>query len=138
MNNRRLLVVTCAGLTVLGLCLALTSVLSLLVYQRMRRPPVLPEATIDLTGHMVLGFEVASFVPCGREDSGEAYWLSADPGVELYDAYHAATGTEDYIPVYAHVLGRLSPPGQYGHLNAYTRELTVTEIITLNTTGACP
>lgn len=43
---------------------------------------------------------------------------------------------EDYVPVYVHLRGRLSPPGQYGHLGAYTREVTVTEITALNTTGA--
>ena len=29
-------------------------------------------------------------------------------------------------------------PGEYGRLSAYIRELTVTEILKINTTGACP
>ena len=136
MNNRRLLAVTCAALAGLCLCLALMGVVGFLVYQRMGPPPPAPEENVDLTGHMVIGFEIASFVPCGQEATGEEYWLSADPGVALYDAYHAATG-DDYVEAYVHVLGRLSPPGEYSHLSAYTRELTVTEIVEINTTGAC-
>ena len=114
----------------------MASVAGYILYQRTGQSTP-PETAVDLTGHMVIGFEIASFVPCGLETSGEEYWLSADPGVELYDAYHAAVG-EDYTPAYIHVTGRLSPPGEYGHLGAYTRELTVSEIIEINATGVCP
>ena len=138
--NRRALVLSCAVVAGLCLCVAVASVAGYAVYRRSLPPP---ETAVELTGHMVIGFEIASFVPCAPLDApdeppgyGQGYWLSADPGVELYAAYHAAVG-EDYLPAYVHVTGRLSPPGQYGHLGAYTRELTVTEILEINATGVC-
>lgn len=139
--NRRVLVLISAVVALLCLCVAVASVAG---YALLRRSLSPPEQPVELTGHMVIGFEIASFVPCQPLDPpdeppgyGQGYWLSADPGVELYDAYHAAVG-EDYLPAYIHLTGRLSPPGQYGHLGAYTRELTITEILEINATGVCP
>ena len=109
--NRRVLVLTCAVFAGLCLCLAVASVAGYVLYQRTGQSTP-PETSVDLTGHMVIGFEIASFVPCGLEASGEDYWLSGDPGVELYDAYHASVG-EDYTPSYIHVPGRLSTPGEH-------------------------
>ncbi len=137
--NRRLLISIVSVLVALCVCLAAAGA-GFFIYQRLGSPPAaLPETAVDLTGHMVIGFEVASFVPCALGDDpgdGQGYWLSADPGVQLYDAYHAATG-DDYTPAYVHLRGRLSPEGEYGHLGGYTRELTVTEIIEINVTGQC-
>ena len=136
--TRRLWYGLIAGIGSLCLCSALIAALYL-VYQRMRPTTSTPDTAVELSGHMVIGFETARFVPCGDSaDPGdtEGYWISADPGVELYDAYHNATG-EDYTPAFLHFRGRLSPPGEYGHLGGYTREVTVTEIIELNVTGTC-
>jgi hypothetical protein len=136
--SRRAITLTCAIVALLCLCLAAVSVAGYYLYRR-TVPTALPETPVELTGHMLIGFEVASFVPCGDASApgaSQGYWLSADPGVDLYDAYHAAV--DDYTPAYLHFVGRLSPPGQYGHLSAYTHAVTVTQIIELNATGACP
>jgi len=135
---RRLIFAAVAVVVALCLCLAVAGT-ALFFYQRTLPPRPTPDMAVELTGHMVIGFEVASFVPCGTGDApgdSQGYWLSADPGVQLYEAYLAAVG-EEYTPAYLHVLGRLSPPGEYGHLGGYTRELTITEIIALNVTGVC-
>lgn len=84
------------------------------------------------------GFEVSAFVPCeGVSPAGPgyvpAYWLSGT--TEFYEQYTAlvqssghdpATG---YLSVYVRFKGELSPPGSYGHLSAYEREITVTELL---------
>ncbi len=133
--NRRVLIIICVVVAGLCLCVAVVSVAGFYLYRR-AVPTALPEEAVDLTGHMVIGFEIASFVPCGSDGSAN-YWLNADPSVELYAAYHAAVG-EDYTPAYLHFTGRLSPPGEYGHLGAYTHAVTVTQIIELNATSVCP
>jgi hypothetical protein len=72
-------------------------------------------------GHFVDGFEVSSFQPCG---SAEEWWM--DPNDELYRAtnYRFSHGT-----VYLEVRGHVSPPGHYGHLGVYRRELTVRRVL---------
>ena len=133
--TRRGLIFICVVVAGLCLCVAVASVAGYALYRRaLSAAP--PETAVDLTGHMVIGFEVASFVPCGS-DGSDNYWLNADPGVELYDAYHVAVG-EDYTPAFVRLTRWLSPPGEYGRLSAYIRELTDTEILKINTTGACP
>ncbi len=137
--NRRVLLAACVFVAAGCLCAAVAGVAGYAFY-RSTASPTPPETAVELTGHMVIGFEVASFVPCDlgtAPGDGQGYWLHADPGVELYDAYHTAVG-EDYLPAYLHFTGRLSPPGEYGHLGAYTREVTITQIIEINATGVCP
>ena len=136
--NRRLFYAAVAGGSILCLCAALTTALYF-VYQRARQPTSTPDTAVELRGHMVIGFEIASFVPCDiSADPGDSqgYWLNAGPDVDLYDAYLAATGA-DYTPAFIQFRGQLSPPGEYGHLGGYSRAVTVTEILVLNVTGSC-
>jgi hypothetical protein len=96
-------------------------------------------------GYYASGFEVSSFVPCeaaGEAGYGAGYWLTGTP--DFYDTYSRLV-TESghdpvtgYFPVYTVFEGTLSPEGHYGHLGAYTREVTVTKLIEMSLDGTCP
>ncbi|MFI5119276.1 MAG: hypothetical protein ACHQM4_02635 [Thermoanaerobaculia bacterium] len=78
-------------------------------------------------GHWTFGFEQSSFVACG---AAERWWL--DTGKSTLPAQRKAAlgpnAPEGRGPIlFIHVRGRLSPPGHYGHLGAYPRELEITE-----------
>jgi len=79
-------------------------------------------------GLYVFGFETSTFVPDGAD---RGWWVEATP--EARHALHAAAlprpQPHDAIFVRAEVEGELSPPGQYGHLGAYERTLTITRVI---------
>lgn len=75
------------------------------------------------------GFEVDSFQPCG---SPEKWWVTE--GEELRERYRQA-GVQPYDRVYVVVRGRVGPPGRYGHLGAYARELRVERVVELRPGG---
>jgi hypothetical protein len=70
-------------------------------------------------GYYVSGFEISDFRPAGTR---ERWWLS---GVSLEAVNRCMHST----PCYLVVRGKLSGLGPHGHLSAYKRELTVTEIL---------
>jgi hypothetical protein len=102
-------------------------------------------APASFEGYYTSGFEVSSFVPCGSQEQagyGNGYWLNGPPG--FYESYNQivsesghdpATG---YLPVYVEFEGQLSPEGNFGHLGAYSREITVTNLILMTLDGTCP
>lgn len=67
------------------------------------------------------GFEVSGFQPCG---SSESWWVTAG---DLYPRYREVA-TADYQPVYVEVTGEVGPPGRYGHMGAYSREIAVRDV----------
>ena len=73
-------------------------------------------------GYYVSGFERSEFRPRQR------WWLSgAIEGCPFLDF-----NQKRYSPwrqTYLELKGVLSPPGQYGHLGAYNRELTIVETV---------
>lgn len=83
-----------------------------------------------LRGHYSQGFEVDAFQPCGREES---WWVT--DGESLRSRYRALNPSQ-YQRVYAVVRGRTGPEGKYGHLGSYTRELSVSEVISIRAEGA--
>ncbi|GAB4579990.1 MAG: hypothetical protein Fur0022_27290 [Anaerolineales bacterium] len=102
--------------------------------------------TGEFEGYYSSGFEVSAFVPC---DGGEpapgfvpGYWLNGTS--DFYDQYDALVESSDHDPitgslsVYVRFNGELSPPGHYGHLGAYEREITVTELLEMSLDGLCP
>ena len=92
------------------------------------------------------GFEVSAFVPCEGVSPGPgyapAYWLSGTTEFhEQYTALVQSSGHDPstgYLSVYVRFKGELSPPGSYGHLSAYEREITVTELLEMSLDGTCP
>lgn len=87
------------------------------------------------------GFEVSAFVPCEGVSLATpgyvpAYWLSGTS--EFYDQYYALVKSsgndpaDGYLSVYIRFKGELSPPGSYGHLGAYSHEITVTELLEMS------
>jgi hypothetical protein len=99
----------------------------------------------EFEGYYSSGFEVSSFVPCGETenpDYGAGYWLTSSP--DFYQQYSdlvqqsghdPATG---YLPVYTRFEGELSSEGSYGHMGAYSHEITVTKTIEMSLDGTCP
>ncbi|MCB9135288.1 MAG: hypothetical protein H6636_07665 [Anaerolineales bacterium] len=93
------------------------------------------------------GFEVSAFVPCEGVSPGpgqvSAYWLTGTQ--DFYDQYYAlvqSSGFDQgtgYLSVYVRFKGELSPSGSYGHLGAYAREVTVTDLLEMSLDdGQCP
>lgn len=80
------------------------------------RPP------IEVTGTYRFGFETSVLEPCGLD---EAWWVT-NPEI-LAEQYVNITNAP-YELVFVSVAGAKSPPGSYGHLGAYSREFTVTEV----------
>jgi hypothetical protein len=81
------------------------------------------------TGYYSQGFEVDAFRPC---DSDERWWVTE--GADLRTRY-AALSPEPYEEVFVEVRGHAGPPGKYGHLGAYSRELAVDEVVTIVPSG---
>jgi hypothetical protein len=71
-------------------------------------------------GFYLHGFEISDFKPAGTR---ERWWIKW--GAEV--TRPAPCGPSN--PCYAVMRGQLSDPGSYGHLSAYRRELTVTEVL---------
>jgi hypothetical protein len=100
--------------------------------------------TGEFEGYYASGFEVSSFVPCDTNAGagyGNGYWLTGTP--EFYDQYSALVQSSGFDPisgyqsVYVRFKGELSPPGSYGHLGAYEREVNVTELLEMSLDGQC-
>ncbi len=74
------------------------------------------------------GFELSAFVP---ENGKERWWLSFAGDVDR-SKLNTTVATERRFDSNNYKLlikGKLSEKGHYGHMGAYTREITVTEII---------
>ena|SRR5437879_11598814 len=79
-------------------------------------------------GYYQPGFEKSDFKPVGTP---ERWWLSGNIKSvrDLFVAPSRNQPPKIKRPVYLVVRGSLSPVGRYGHLNQYTRELSVVEVI---------
>jgi hypothetical protein len=100
----------------------------------------------EFSGYYTSGFEVSSFVPCGNPTAepgyGVGYWLSSEPEAGFYEQYSEISAQVSpppggYVTVFTRFRGRLSPPGSYGHLGAYSREVTVVEVLEMSVEGTC-
>lgn len=79
-------------------------------------------------GLVSFGFEVEGFTPC----DADGQWWVADAPADLRERYRDAVGFR-YTPVYVVVEGTLSPPGEYGHLGAYDRQISISRLVEMDT-----
>lgn len=91
--------------------------------------------TRQYEGYYLSSFELSSFVPCGsgrRPGAGAGLWLTwEEPGTAP-----GLTGS----PVFVRVEGTLHTENRsgYGHLSAYSGELTVHRLLSIDRDGRCP
>lgn len=79
-------------------------------------------AAVVYEGFYAWGFEVSSFQPC---ENDESWWVT---GGDLTSRYREIA-TQDYQPVFVVLAGEAGPPGSYGHMGAYSREIAVREVL---------
>ena len=74
-----------------------------------------------------IGFETQAFWPA---EGGGPYWVEGDKAslAALAGAVSKANGGLQWGGIAVEVEGLLSPPGKYGHLEAYGRSLRVTRV----------
>lgn len=111
---------------------------------------VVPRAEVperSYTGLFMSGFEASAFISgtarCPGDD--DTWWLSAEPETGFFERYRAViaaqsgvpAGYTDYTPVEVTFKARLSPPGAYGHLGAYRRAITATQLVAMSPTLRC-
>jgi hypothetical protein len=78
-------------------------------------------AAVVYEGFYTWGFEVNAFQPCGSEES---WWVTEGD----LSARHREIA-QDYQPVFVVLAGEAGPPGKYGHMGAYSREIAVKEVL---------
>ena len=143
--NNRWLILAIGAVVVLCACLACVAAGAVVYFWPVS---VVSQGTteIELSGYYTSGFEVSSFVPCEDPDTpgyGAGYWLSAEAGSGFYEQYSAIAETVSpppggYVTVFTRFRCQISPPGNYGHLGAYSHEVTVQEVLEMSLDGVCP
>ena len=96
-----------------------------------------------LRGYQVYGNELMAFEPCG---SSELIWMNLSGNEKGLDLIPPQTCPGDASlamcvrHLYTELVGVISPPGKYGHLSKYAREIRVQEflVVTLAESPACP
>lgn len=83
------------------------------------------DASTLYRGRYVYGFETSSFTKCG---SAENWWVSY-PSEDVSKALRGVKTEKQYQPIYLEAKGSVSGAGHYGHLGAYKREFTVSEVV---------
>jgi hypothetical protein len=81
-------------------------------------------------GKVAFGFETSLFAPCGVSEQWWVIPADAELSQELQRAYDQ-TAPKEYAGVYARLRGKITARGTFGHLGAYQREFTVSEIVDL-------
>jgi len=143
MNNRGPIISLAAAVVALCLCLVCAG-FGVAAYVATQGTGLGPTSG-EFAGYYTNGFEVSAFVPCeesGATGSGEGWWLGADPGINFYEQYSAIAASVNppaggYVTVFVRFRGTASPPGNYGHLGAYSREVTVHEVLEMTLDGSC-
>jgi hypothetical protein len=79
------------------------------------------------TGYYTHGYEPSRFVPANTKEKWSL--AGAFPCRELFTSDGRVVRL-DNPAIYIETRGTLSPNGKYGHLGAYSRELTVSEVLT--------
>jgi hypothetical protein len=106
-------------------------------------PSPTPEPVREYAGIYGAGFEVSSFVTGTLLCPGYAvgWWLWPDKAfVDRFEALYPpeADPPNDYQRVYTRFRGALTPPGHYGHLGSYARQVTVVELLEMVRIDHCP
>jgi len=95
-------------------------------------------------GAYLVGFEASQMRPgkvCG--DRSILYWVEAEPGAGFAEAFEKAggrtpEGSRGEVRAYrVRFEGRLSEPGHYGHLGRFTRQLTVSRVVSVTLAPDC-
>ena len=98
-------------------------------------PPAPATAPQTLVGVFESGFELAAFYPDRRcPGGGTRFWLDWTAESRFAGRIREETGRDAFAGAEMSafrvtVRAELSPPGTYGHLGAYTRQLTVHELL---------
>ena len=87
--------------------------------------PAQPNVLARYNGHYTYGFEISSFQPC---QSSEKWWV-ADGANQLLEHFRGSNVPQYLDTVYVELTGRVTPAGNYGHLGAYRRELSVENVV---------
>jgi len=87
---------------------------------------------IEVEGIYLAGFETSRFNPSSGEYRGQMWWLWSNQ--DFNDRYQKLSPKEETPQfagpqVFARIRGKLAGPGQYGHLNQYSHELWVEEVL---------
>lgn len=135
------------GLITLGFVagLALTGLGLLRTFQAVRERA----AGGTFEGIYQYAFETSAFYPgadaCRPATWVTAFWLGAGPGSGFFERLNGMVRDAppewryaDGVIVQARFTGSLSPPGQYGHLGQYAREVTVERLLDMSFPAACP
>ena len=77
----------------------------------------------EVTGKWIVGFEASFLVP--DSVAGERWWLGSLGNVQS-DISPDSRSSDGGVTV--RVSGYLSPPGRYGHMNGYARQLLAAKI----------
>jgi hypothetical protein len=87
----------------------------------------------EIEGHYRYGFEVEAFRPCG---TAEEWWVMRSDQLRAR-VPEAERGSGE---VYARVRARVGPEGEYGHLGAYSRMITIIDVLEVREPqdGTCP
>ncbi len=95
-----------------------------------------PSETRRFTGVYVDGWEVQLFIENGRENE-QPYWFAMTPEARSAIAAVMPDQLEPGEGVRVHVTfdGRLSPPGQFGHLGAYSHTVLAEHVINAQVEG---
>ena len=88
--------------------------------------PKQPDASQQYTGYFLSGFESSSFHPVGQK---ERWWLKGSIPCRGLNVGPDVSGFPSASWVHISVYGTVSEQGQYGHLGAYDRELTVQSVL---------
>ena len=78
-------------------------------------------------------FEVCTFTPC---DSAAAWHIdetSDSAAIGHLVREYFLIREKEYDQVYVQLKGHVTPHGQYGHMNAYSRSFVVEEVILVRT-----
>ena len=112
-------------------------------------PPPSPTATptsadlVHLEGVFETGFEHSAFYPETRcPGDGARYWVMWTPESRFGERIVEETGREPFaephtVAFRVAVRAERSPPGSYGHLGAYQREVTVHELLAAEVADDC-
>ncbi len=102
--------------------------------------------TREFRGRFVQAWETSRFVPCGQPDSTLRWWASFERSASTAytdSAFRAARDTAKnpyyWTNVLLEVRATLSGPGRFGHVQSYSREITIHDVrrITRWTANAC-
>ena len=76
-------------------------------------------------GYFAYGFETVAFRAC---NATEVWWVEGGEQLGALIEQYTALADASYAEVYVELRGTTSEPGSYGHLGAYARAFTLTEV----------